>query len=135
MAKQIFGVANIPFDTDYIQPDIGEADPSTAVTYLCEYDNKSWYSYDDADVTVTEGQGDYAVNILQDNDDDNAIKAAIKPLVEEMKMEIASVDGALLQTYSLVELMAGVVADDATIKAAIAQTTTDKAAIEANYGF
>ena len=50
-------------------------------------------------------------------------------------MEVAGVDNALLQSYSLVELMAGVVADDATIKAAIAQTTTDKAAIEANYGF
>lgn len=136
MAKKIFGLASIPLGSDYIQPDIGEAEPGTAVIFLCEHEGKAYFTFDDAETTVTEGQGDYAVNILDSaNPDDAAIMTAIKPKVDEMQREIAGVDGELLTTYSLVVLMAGVVADDADIKAAIAQTTTDKAAVEAKYGF
>ena len=52
-----------------------------------------------------------------------------------MKLEKDAVDGDLLSQYSTIELMAGIVADDTDIKAAITKSTSDKADIEAKYGF
>ena len=92
--------------------------------------------YDDSVVTITTGQGDYKVNELDASDsDDKAIIDAIKPLVIDMKIEKDAVDGDLLTQYSTVELMAGIIADDTDIKAAITKSTSDKADIEAKYGF
>jgi len=137
MANKIFGVAQIPLMDDYIQPALAEgADPSTAVKFLAGYDGSDYFVYDDSVVTITTGQGDYKVNELDASDsDDKAIIDAIKPMVADMKLEKDAVDGDLLSQYSTIELMAGIIADDTDIKAAITKSTSDKADIEAKYGF
>lgn len=137
MANKIFGVAQIPLMDDYIQPALAEgADPSTAVKFLAGYDGNDYFVYDDSVVTITTGQGDYKVNELDASDsDDKAIIDAIKPMVADMTLEKDAVDGDLLSQYSTIELMAGIVADDTDIKAAITKSTSDKADIEAKYGF
>ena len=137
MANKIFGVAQIPLMDDYIQPALAEgADPSTAVKFLTGHDGNDYFVYDDSVVTITTGQGDYNVNDLDASDsDDKAIIDAIKPKVADMKLEKDAVDGDLLTQYSTIELMAGIVADDTDIKAAITKSTSDKADIEAKYGF
>lgn len=137
MANKIFGVAQIPLESDYIQPVLDEgADPSTAVRFLAGYDGNDYFVYDDSVVTITTGQGDYKVNELDASDsDDKAIMDAIKPMVIDMKIEKDAVDGDLLTQYSTVELMAGIIADDTDIKAAITKSTSDKADIETKYGF
>ncbi len=137
MANKIFGVAQIPLMDDYIQPALAEgADPSTAVKFLAGHDGSDYFVYDDSVVTITTGQGDYKVNELDASDsDDKAIIDAIKPMVADMKLEKDAVDGNLLSQYSTIELMAGIIADDTDIKAAITKSTSDKADIEAKYGF
>ena len=137
MANKIFGVAQIPLMDDYIQPALAEgADPSTAVKFLAGYDGNDYFVYDDSVVTITTGQGDYKVNELDASDsDDKAIIDAIKPMVADMTLEKDAVDGDLLSQYSTIELMAGIIADDTDIKAAITKSTSDKADIEAKYGF
>ncbi len=132
MAKKIFSHANLPLNDDYVQP-VVDAVENTPL-FLASHDNKEWFSYDDANVTVTAGQGDYAVVVYDSTDDAVALKA-MQDVSDAVRHGIDSIESDASVGRSTLSMLALIAADDATEKSRLAQVTTDKAAYLTSLGF
>jgi hypothetical protein len=134
MAKKIFSHANLPLNDDYVQPVVTTEDTGDTPLFLASHDDKEWFSYDDAKVTVTAGQGSYAVTVYDSTDDADAL-TAMKDVSDPVRQGIETIESDATVGRSTLSMLALIAADDATEKARLTQVTTDKAAYLTSLGF
>ena len=132
MAKKIYSHANLPLNDDYVHA-VVDAVENTPL-FLASHDDKEWFSYDDGNVTVTEGQGSYAVTVYDSTDDAVALKA-MQDVSDAVRHGIDSIESDASVGRSTLSMLALIAADDATEKSRLAQVTTDKAAYLTSLGF
>lgn len=134
MAKKIFSMNDIALPSNYVAPVLAEGVAPDAVLFLAIVNGKQYHSFDDADVTVTEGQGDAEVTILDATADAEEL-ATVQAASQEVKSRLAAVEGKLLTDTSLVTLLAGIANSDADIIAKINGLQAEKDQVLADLGF
>ena len=137
MAAKIFSHKSTALNNDYVQPAYSEA--ADTPIFLLSYDEKEFFSYDDAKVTVQAPQGDYEVKVYDKGvADDQAVLAAVKAEATsqgQLRIELQAMEDAFMTGKSQVEVLAGVSAGTAAIVDGLAKVETDKAAHITALGF
>lgn len=134
MAKKIFSMNDIALPSNYVAPVYAEGVAPDAITFLAIVNGKQYHSFDDAEVTITEGQGDVEVTILDATADADEL-AEVKTVSNEVAQQMAAIEGKLLTDTSLVTLLSGIVNNDADTIAKINDLQTEKDQALANLGF
>lgn len=134
MAKKIFSMNDIALPSNYVAPVMADGVAPDAVVFLAIVDGKQYHSFDDADVTITEGQGDVEVTILDAVADADALEA-VKNASVVVRDRLSAVEGRLLTDTGLVSLLSGIVNNDADIIAKINGLQAEKDQVLADLGF
>jgi len=134
MAKKIFSMNDVALPSNYVAPVLADGVQPDAVLFLAIVNGKQYHSFDDADVTVTEGQGNAEVTILDSTADAEEL-ALVQAASQEVTARLAQVEGKLLTDTGLVTLLAGIANSDADIIAKINGLQTEKDQVLANLGF